>query len=150
MSRRKSFVAFAAVGLITTAAFSYRAGAQNAEEAGATGEQQGKMMMQCPMMEALKSVQLHSDSPVVLLGQSKSLNLNAQQQEQLEEIAAAARQRARDVLTQNQREKLEAAPEGPLSPMQLAKLQKKGEAGESKGEMCPMCMKMMRERMQSK
>lgn len=146
MTQRKRFVAFAAVGLIATAACGFRAVAQNAENGDQQGGQQKKRMMQCPIMAALKSIQLHADSPAVLLGQSKSLELTAQQQEQLGEIAATARQRARDVLTDAQRQQLGKAPEGALSPMQLVKLQTKGEAGKGKGEMCPMCMKMMQQK----
>lgn len=139
MTERKSVLAFAAVGLIATAALGYRAVAQNAEEAGP----QDQRMMQCPMMEAFKSVQLHADSPAVLLGQGESLELTAQQNEQLQKIAAAARQQARAVLSDAQRQQLEEAPTGPLSPMELAKLQTKNDAGEGKAGMCPMCMKMM-------
>lgn len=150
MTKSKSFAAFAAIGLIATAAFGYRAVAHSAEQGNAKTDQQGEMMMQCPMMAALKSVQLHADSPAVLLGQSESMELSSQQQEQLEEIAAAARQQARDILTDAQRQQLDEVPAGPLSPMQLAKLQSDGEAGEGKGEMCPMCMKMMQRMKQQK
>lgn len=150
MTKRKSVSAFAVIGLIATSAFGYQAVAQNTAEEGAQADQQGGMMMQCPMMDALKSVQLHADTPAVLLGQGESLELTAQQQEELEEIAAAARQRARSVLNDQQRQRLDEAPAGPLSPMQLAKMQRNTEAGEGKGKMCPMCMKMMQQRMKDR
>lgn len=141
----------AMLGIIAVAGFGFRASAQDEAEGVAQEEQQnGKpMMMQCPMMDALKSVQLHADAPPVLLAQEEQLQLTAQQKEQLRELAEAARNQAREVLTDEQREKLEKAPAGPLSPMQLTQVLKKPQAGQAddaeEKPMCPMCMKMMRQ-----
>ncbi|WP_164104505.1 hypothetical protein [Candidatus Laterigemmans baculatus] len=142
MTDRNSFWAVAVASVIASAAFGFQAVAQNAEEGGASAEQQGKMMM-CPMMEAIKPVHLYADTPAVLLAQEDSLALTEQQQEKLEEITAEARERAREILTEKQRQQLEEAPSGPLSAMQLTKLQRKEGTGNAKGAMCPMCMKMM-------
>lgn len=139
------------LGLTTVAGAAFCASPQSQQEEKARGDQQGQMM-QCPMMETLKSVQLNADAPPVLLAQEKVLDLTAEQKEQLQEIAAKARRQAREVLNDEQREKIEKAPSGSLAPMQLARMlakdrQMRGGEGEE-GPMCPMCMRMMQQRMQ--
>ncbi len=106
-----------------------------------------KMQMMCPMMAGLKNVELHADSPELVLARDKDLELTEEQRTELEKILETARNKARETLTAQQREQLEQAPEGPLSMMQIAKLLKKSESSEGdSGQMCPMCMKMMQEK----
>lgn len=141
--------------LVLAVGFGYQVfGQQTAEnlerDEANSSEAQRKEGMQCPMMAAMKKVKLFADSPPVLLGQVEKLDLTQQQQRQLQEIGDSARKQALTVLTAEQREQVEKAPSGPLSMMQLAKLQKKeGASGKDEG-MCPMCMKMMREKMKDK
>ncbi|MBW3600418.1 MAG: hypothetical protein KY475_24535 [Planctomycetes bacterium] len=81
-----------------------------------------------------------------MLARDKDLELTEQQRTQLEKILETARNKTREMLTDQQREQLEQAPEGPLSMMQIAMLLKKDQANEEEsGPMCPMCMKMMKE-----
>lgn len=88
----------------------------------------------------------HADSPELVLARDKDLELTEQQRTQLEKILETARNKTREMLTDQQREQLEQAPEGPLSMMQIAMLLKKDQANEEEsGPMCPMCMKMMKE-----
>ncbi|WP_164104484.1 hypothetical protein [Candidatus Laterigemmans baculatus] len=140
MPTKNTLLTTAALGFVALAALSLQANAQNQP-------QKEKMMMQCPMMDALKSLQLPADAPPVLLAQDEQLQLTADQKERLREIAETARQQAREVLDEDQREQLEKAPSGPLSPMQLAHTLMKGQMGkrgDGQGkQMCPMCKKMM-------
>lgn len=112
------------------------------------------------MMEAIDSLALHADSPAVLLGQSKQLELTTEQRQQLEQIAASAREQARQVLTAAQREQVEETTSGALSPMELMHTQMRGRMAkmremkmkmqtrtDGKPQMCPMCMQMMEKRM---
>ena len=116
-------------------------------------QQDAKMgMMMCPMMGAMKGISLHADSPALLLGRQDALKLSDEQVKKLKEIAESARRDARQVLTEDQREQLAEAPKGPLSMMEVCQLrmqEMKGKDQES-GAMCPMCMKMMKERMAAK
>lgn len=134
-------------GFLTTAALSFVTLAGLGLYANAQDQAQDAKMMQCPIMDALKSLQLPADAPPVLLAQEESLQLTAEQKQRLQEIAETARRNAREVLNEEQREQLEKAPSGPLSPMQLAHTLKKGQRGQAGGEqgkpMCPMCKKMM-------
>ena len=105
--------------------------------------------MHCPLMEAMQSLKLPADAPPVLLAQQEELELTAEQQQQLKEIARQAIQQSRDVLTDEQREKLADAPSGPLSPMELAKVLAKGKGRQQQagqGKMCPMSQQMMQQR----
>lgn len=111
-------------------------------------QQSGDRMM-CPMMAGLRGVELHADSPALLAARADELNLTDEQKQQLRDIAKRAREQAREVLDAEQKQQLAEAPEGPLSPMQIARMRmKSGTGDQEKGQMCPMCMRMMRERMQ--
>lgn len=115
-------------------------------------QKDAKMGMMCPMMHAMKGIRLHADSPALLLGRQDALKLSDQQVEKLKDIAESTRRDARQVLTEDQRQELAEAPQGPLSMMDVCQLrmqEMKGKDQES-GAMCPMCMKMMKERMASK
>lgn len=102
------------------------------------------MKMECPMMAGLKGIDLFADSPAVLQADAKNLKLTEQQLEQLSEIEQSARQRARELLTDEQRQQLEESPDAPLSLMELGMRRMKHMQDGDKGQMCPMCMKMMR------
>ena len=143
MPTKSTLLTTAALGFVALAALGLQANAQNQP-------QKEKMMMQCPMMDALKSLQLPADAPPVLLAQGEQLQLTAEQKERLQAIAETARQQAREVLNEEQREQLAKAPSGALSPMQLARTLMKGKMGQSgdgQGKpMCPMCKKMMEQK----
>ena len=102
-------------------------------------EKAGPMMM-CPMMAGLAAVCMYADSPAALLGRADDLGLTADQQKKLKEIEESARQQARKVLTDKQREQVGKTSDAPLSMMELARMGMKGKAMEG---CCPMCMKMM-------
>jgi len=149
-----------AAAVLVTAGFAYHTDAQDTNPSADTDQSQTtdkaeskdkSGMMQCPMMAAMKDIQLFADSPPVLLGQAQNLELTEKQKQQIQAIGESARKQALGVLNAKQREQLADSPEGPLSMMALAKLQKKGASDEEKSEgMCPMCMKMMRMKMKGK
>ena len=97
-------------------------------------------------------MKMFGDSPAVLLSQADELGLSDEQKKQLQEIEQSASQKARKVLTVDQQGKLKGLPDGPLSMMDLCSMRMKKMMGQKqkKGMMCPMCMKMMQERMHSK
>ncbi len=106
-----------------------------------------EMQMMCPMMTALKGVELYADTPALLTAQAEKLKLTDEQKKQLKEIAKSAQEEARKVLTAEQRQALEKLPQGPLSMMQIAKMQMKDKKdGGDEKMMCPMCMKMMQKK----
>lgn len=115
-------------------------------------QKDAKMGMMCPMMACMKGVNFHADSPALLLGRQDALKLSDEQVEKLKEIAESARREARQVLTADQREQLAEAPTGALSMMEVCQLRMKEMKGEDQqsGAMCPMCTKMMKERMAAK
>lgn len=116
--------------------------------AGEERSRPGGQMTMCPMMAGLKGVELHADSPALLTARADELNLTDEQARELRQIAERAREQAREVLNEEQREELAEAPEGPLSPMQIARMRIKARTGDQEqGQMCPMCLRMMRERM---
>lgn len=119
------------------------------ERAGKAASQERPPMMQCPMMAGLKDIEMFADSPALLLARAEELNLSDAQRLELEQIEQAARQEAREVFNARQQEKLKDAPDERLPVMELSRMRMKDMKGEGKMEgMCPMCMRMMRERMQ--
>lgn len=104
--------------------------------------------MSCPMMAAMKGIKLRPHSPQLLIAKADELNLTDAQQRELSEIAKSASDRARDVLTAEQREELGQPAEQPMSVMEIAKTRMKDKMiGEGRQQMCPMCMKMMQKTM---
>ena len=156
MSRTRLRGTFLLLGLATIAAFTLPMGAQeklSEQKAKKTADSsQGQMAMNCPMMAGLQGVELHSDSPVLLLAQADELQLSEEQQRQLRQLVETNRRQAQAILNAQQREQLADAPEGPLTPMQIAMMRMKGNAAgqteQQEGQMCPMCMKMMRQKHQ--
>lgn len=142
---RRIVAGIAALALIGVA---WQATAQQPRGGKEAQPEQGQMM-QCPMMSAIKSLELQADSPAVLLAMADKLELTQEQKQRLKNLVADTRAQARKILTDNQQQQLAEAPEGSLSMMQLAMLVRDGRKAEQ-GQMCPMCMKMMRERMQAK
>jgi hypothetical protein len=117
---------------------------QEAKEPATKSEKAARPMMQCPMMTNLGGLKMFADSPALLVFQADELGLTEEQKKQLEDIEKSAREKGRNVLTPEQQEKLKAAPEGPLSMMDLCMLRmKKMTQQEKGGPMCPMCMRMM-------
>lgn len=149
-TKRMLWIAAAIVSLATTIGL-----ASDPPEEGHLDHEAGKSakpMMQCPMMAGMSGIKMSADSPMLLLSQAEELGLSEEQQKKLDEIANAARQQARKLLTPEQQEKLKGFPEGSLTMMDLCKMRMKKMMAEKKqdGMMCPMCMKMMREKMGSK
>ncbi len=111
--------------------------------------------MQCPMIACLGEIKLHPDCPALLLAKTEELKLTDAQKHKLHEIEESARKQARAVLTTDQQEKLKGEPEGLVSMMQVCMMRHrammKGGKGmmmdKGKGQMCPNCMRMMRQRM---
>ena len=97
-------------------------------------------MMMCPMMAGLSAVRLYADGPAAVLGRADDLGLTADQQKKLKKIEESARRKAREVLTDKQREQVGKSSDAPLSMMDLARL---GMKGKKMDGCCPMCMKMM-------
>ncbi|QDT16586.1 hypothetical protein CA12_26920 [Alienimonas californiensis] len=144
---RYGLCTLAAAGLaFSGAALSPVTAAHGQGQAKQDGSSSPQKMM-CPMMAGLKGVELHADSPPLLLAQADELGLSEDQRNSLREIAEAARKQAREALTAEQREELGKMPEGPLSPMQIAKQRMRdGKETAEEKPMCPMCMKMMRKK----
>lgn len=152
------------IGLSLVIGYSFRPSlqAQQPEERGgrsaqeATGDasakesEEGKSMMQCPMMAGLKGLDLFADSPEVLRSRAEGLGLSEKQVEQLEEIEESARLKAREVLTEEQQDQLKETPEGRLSMMELSRMRAMKMKKDGDGMMCPMCMKMMQKMKQQK
>ncbi len=140
MSRLNWVSAFAAAGIVVFGTLGYQAAGQS------DAKQAEKPMMQCPMMQTMKSIDLHASSPDVLIARAEQLNLSEKQHEKLRAISENARKQALELLNEAQQQQLQAGKSGPLTPMELVKLvakeDKRGaESGEKK--MCPMCQKMM-------
>jgi len=154
MKKSRVLMGLIAAAVLLTADIGYRAVAQQDAGPADEPEQQEKErpMMQCPMMQAMKSIELHATSPDVLASRAEQLELTEQQQERLREIAEEAQEKASDILSDTRRQQVEEGPSGRLTPMQLIKLQAKQGNGaaekDGKAPMCPMCMKMMQKRMQ--
>ncbi|GEM_PF-3716019 len=108
--------------------------------------------MQCPMMMGLKGIQLAPDSPPLLLAEAQQWNLTAQQQQRLKQIANEARQKARQVLSEDQLEKLAGKPNQAMPLPQIAKqrMQDTKKASQDSKPRCPMCQKMMQKMQSSK
>lgn len=113
-------------------------------------EGESKMGMTCPMMAGMKDLKLHADSPPLLAARTDALNLTKEQLQTLDAIGQEARSQAREVLTEQQREQLGDASKA-LSMMEIAKMRMKDKpSGDSSNNMCPMCTKMMKQKMQDK
>ncbi len=74
------------------------------------------MMMRCQMM---MGAQIQKTDPVGLLALKEELELSEDQVGKLRQIAQTARQEAKAVLTDEQKEELEAIPDEPQSMMQM-------------------------------
>ena len=152
MSRATLRGTFLIFGLVALAAFTLPMVAQEqASQKGKKSADHGKaqMAMNCPMMAALKGIELHSDNPALLLARADELELTEEQQRQLHQLVETNRRQAQELLNEQQREQLQDAPEGPLTPMQIAMMRMKGKAAgqtAQEGQMCPMCMKMMQQK----
>lgn len=53
-------------------------------------DQNEKSMMRCSVMQAMKSIELHANSPDILVAQAKPLDLSEEQQQQLNKISKSA------------------------------------------------------------
>lgn len=146
-AKRLLWIPAAIISLATTACLAQAPGeeGQSAQEAGKSA----KPMMQCPMMASMGGIKMSADSPMLLLSQAEELGLTKEQRKKLEEISNSAGEQARKLLTAEQQEKLKEFPKGPLTMMDLCKMRMMKMMAEKKqdGMMCPMCMKMMREKM---
>lgn len=110
--------------------------------ANADGEQ--KMPMKCPMMTALKGLEFHADNPALLVSSAGQMKLTDGQLSRLQKLIEDSRAAAREVLTDDQRQQLDEAPEGPMSIMQLSMHRMKHHQTDgTDGQMCPMCREMM-------
>lgn len=142
------------IGTLAVAGYALQGGARAQEDRqnSAEGKERpngGGPMMMCPMMARLKGVELYADGPALLMARADELDLNEDQARKLRQIVEQGREEARKILTDEQRKQLAEAPEGPLSPMQIARMRMRDQKGDQeRGQMCPMCMQMMRERMQ--
>ncbi|WP_442510377.1 hypothetical protein SH528x_001994 [Novipirellula sp. SH528] len=108
-----------------------------------------EMSMSCPMMTGLKGIKLHADAPPLLMARIEELNLTESQQTQLAAIGMEAREKAQQILTNEQREQIGDSTE-PMSMMEVAMMRVKIMDEDSSKKMCPMCMKMMKEKMDGK
>lgn len=145
MIRAGSMILLMMATLTAAVALRSGAGAQTpTKEAASERGQPDETMMQCPMMAGLKGIDLFGDSPVVLKAKAKDLKLTEQQLDRLKEIEQSARQQARELLTDEQRQQLEPSPDRPLSLMELSMSRMKHmQDGGKPSQMCPMCMKKM-------
>lgn len=146
---RLSALLVVGAGTMAYALFATAQGQEAERQADGKAESQERQpMMQCPMMAGLKNIEMFPNSPALLLARAEELNLSDEQRQELEEIEQAARQKAHQVLDAEQQEKFKDAPDERQSMMELSQMQMKGMGGEGKMEgMCPMCMKMMGEKM---
>ena len=151
MVRTTSIVLLMFASLAAVAAFRSGAGAQEdppqvqERKKAQPGPDRADMMMQCPMMAGLEGIDLFADSPAVLQAQKDDLKLTEQPIEQLQQIEQTARRQARELLTEQQQEKLQNSPKAPLSMMELC-MMRMPKTGKQPEQMCPMCMRMMRMR----
>ena len=88
------------------------------------------MIRKCKL---IKSASIYLDSPAVLIGQAEKLQLSNEQLESLKKIQDQARKKAIQILTSDQKTKLDKIPAKPIT---LAKLCAKLPCGQSKGT-CP-------------
>ena len=107
------------------------------------------MSMSCPMKAGLEGIKLHADAPPLLMARVEELNLTESQQTQLAAIGMEAREKAQRILTNQQREQIGDSTE-PMSMMEVAMMRVKKMDEDSSKKMCPMCMKMMKEKMDGK
>lgn len=149
MKRMLFAIALAALGLWLASNTVPQGGLLAQEEPEKTGKAKGKpaakeaKMMQCPMMAGLKGIKLFPDGPEALLAESKRLALSDKQIKQLKKIEQSAREKARAVLSDKQREELGKEPKAPVPLMELSRLRAMKMAKEDDAMMCPMCLKMM-------
>lgn len=74
----------------------------------------------CPFLTALHDVAFYADSPSVLLAQSERLELSDKQRAELEYLNATMRRKAIEILTPQQRKRIEERPLGKLPPRLVA------------------------------
>ena len=146
----------------------------NGETEGQDPNQQGmaksQMMRKCGMMmkkagmseqeiaafQAVHQMPIHVDSPSIILGRAEELNLTAEQKEKLRAIESDARQRARDVLDQQQKDKLGKPFGQPTSLMDVCRKMHQGKMGNSMMQQkkdqgmcpCPACPMMQKSQKQ--
>ena len=103
-------------------------------------QQSSDAMMSCPMMGMMKQMPpemmermqllmrtpIFLDSPCPLYAQAEKLNLSEDQKKKLVEIENEARQKARAVLTSEQRTKLGNVPDKPVTMMETCPMMKSG------------------------
>lgn len=115
---------------------------------GQTGpDMMQKMGMKPEMMERMQLLMrtpVFLDAPCPLVAEADKLGLSEDQKKKLGEIENEARQKARAVLTQEQRAKLGSVPDKPVTMMETCPMMKMMGDGPTKGQMmCPMCSMMM-------
>ncbi|MGD2176020.1 MAG: heavy metal-binding domain-containing protein [Candidatus Brocadiaceae bacterium] len=101
--------------------------------AGMMGKMHG-MMMRCRMMMDART---QKTDPVGLLALRDQLELSEEQVSELQQIVETARQEAERVLTEQQKEKLEAMPDQPHSMMQMHRRMQRMMKGHMKEQPAP-------------
>lgn len=151
MTRMQRFWIPAGIVLLTLAMTAFPL-PLNAKAPAQKAGKPAKPQMQCPMMAGMKGMKFFADSPAVLLSRAEELGLTDKQKKRLERIQEKARRKAHEVLTAEQQKTLKDAPKGRLSMMDLAMTRMKTMMAGKKphGMMCPTCMKMMMQKMQSR
>lgn len=142
----------AGVGVILLAliAASPQSPAQAKDDSKASGQNDKKMSMECPMMTGLKGIKLTADSPPLLMARAEELKLTDEQQQKLKAIAQEAQRQATEVLTADQRSMIGKSSGKAMSMMEIAMMRsKKMDEGES-DMMCPMCKQKMEGMMKGK
>ncbi len=85
--------------------------------------------------QAMMATPIFLDSPCAVYGQAQALGLSDAQRQKLVQIQTEARKKALAVLTSEQRKKLGAIPDKPMTMMQMGQ--------QMRGKMMPMMQKMM-------
>ncbi|SRR5581483_925654 len=133
---KRLLVIVAGLGLIALLAFA------QSKPTDKPAQPSGEPMMSCPMMGMMKQMEsqpetmermqllmrtpIFLDSPCPLYAQADKLNLSEEQKKKLGEIENEARQKARAVLTPEQRAKLGNIPDKPVTMMETCPMMKSG------------------------
>ena len=152
-----TLAAVATIGLASAYSFAQAQQDHGQHQHGQSGggQQQadeGQMPMSQPMMmrgRMMMRMQMHRQNPQAILALKEELKLSDEQAQQLQSIAAEAREKTQQVLNDEQKQSLEKLKDTPNTPMQMHQHMQQmmqrmhGEdAAKQMQQMCPM-MKMM-------
>lgn len=115
------------------------------DKQGDTGMMMGGMKMSPEMMtrhRLLMQTRIDAQDPAALLALQQELGLSDDQVQQLEREVEQSQQAAMEILTAEQRQKVQALPEQPQSMMQMHQHMMGQMGGEGMQGMCPMCHMM--------